>query len=573
MAAFCLHFKPPVRGRMTVSWLAVGRRVERGRHGAAARGARRALTCAALAAAWLAAAGPVFAQAPPAARPGVAADPTPSPATQQKIDALIGDVIEAEAVLHVDLDHSKLVRMQRPVTRVSITDPEVVEVVQFSPQEFELIGNRVGETTATLWFQGADGRIEVLRYIVRVSRTGTEEEQRRAEYGDLEERLRELFPNSLIQLIPISNKLIVRGQARDANEAAQILAILRGQSTDQTGRLLGPGALVDLGPAAPPTPESDLPASNIISLLSVPGEMQVLLKVRVAELSRTALRAVGSEFQVLTGDFELSSLLGLGGGFTALLNDEDVRLSLQATSSNGYGKILAEPNLVTLSGRPAFFIAGGEFAVPTVVGVDGVGAATTSFRGFGTQVRFTPTVLDKDLIRLEVAPSFSTINQSLAVDGIPGLNSRAVATTVDMRQGQWLAIAGLIQDQQAGDESRVPFIGDLPILDILFSRRHVAREETELVILVGPELVHPLEENETPLVLPGMEVTEPGDIPFFFGGRYEGRAGCDVRSTLNPIQRDRLIDAWKQATVAARRQVRYQKSEGYYVLGQHGFSE
>src|SRR5262249_25463264 len=157
-----------------------------------------------------------------------------------------------------------------------------------------------------------------------------------------------------------------------------------------------------------------------------------MLKVRIAELSRTALREMGSTFLASSpnGDFSFASTLGITGAASAVLNSTDVFLAIQALSTNAYSKILAEPNLVTLSGQPAYFIAGGEFAVPTVVGVQGAAAATTNFRGFGTQLAFTPTILDKDRIRLRVAPSFSTLNTDNSVNGIPGLNSRALITTV-----------------------------------------------------------------------------------------------------------------------------------------------
>jgi pilus assembly protein CpaC len=324
------------------------------------------------------------------------------------------------------------------------------------------------------------------------------------------------------------------------------------------------------GTAADPYPgASDLPQSSVINLLEVPGEMQVMLKVRVAEISRTALRQMGADLDLDLGDFTFSSALASGGGITAVLDTEDVRLALDWFASNSYSKIIAEPNLVTISGRAASFIAGGEFAVPTAVGVEGVAAVTSTFRGFGTQVMFTPTVLDKDRIRLVVMPSLSSINQDNAVDGIPGLDTRGVFTTVDLREGQWLAIAGLLQDQQSGGKARVPFVGDIPYVDSLFSKKNITREESELLILVSPELIHPLEPEEVPLVLPGMEVTEPTDWGFFFAGRYEGRNGCDHRSTVWPVLQRQILDARHEA----KRQARYQQSEVHYVQGEHGFSE
>ncbi|MCH5374666.1 MAG: hypothetical protein JJ992_11880 [Planctomycetes bacterium] len=301
--------------------------------------------------------------------------------------------------------------------------------------------------------------------------------------------------------------------------------------------------------------------------MDVPGEQQVMLKVRVADISRSAAREMGASLRAEFGDFRWASLIAGGvSGASAILDTTDVDLTLRAISTNAYSKILAEPNLVTLSGRPASFIAGGEFAVPVVVGVEGAAAATTNFRGFGTQMTFLPIVIDKDRIRLTVAPSVSGLSADVpTVDGIPGLETRAVTTTVDLREGQWLAIAGWIEDGQAGSKDRIPGIGDIPIIDTLFSRRSVARDERELIILVSPELVHPLEPDEARLILPGMEVTEPGDVQFFLYGNYEGNPYCDHRSTVWNLQA-------RRAPMAKHRE-RYQASQEFYIHGEHGFSE
>ena len=159
-------------------------------------------------------------------------------------------------------------------------------------------------------------------------------------------------------------------------------------------------------------------------MLEVPGEHQVLLKVRIARLTRGALRTIGSQFSAEAGDFSVTTNLNIAGAYQAVLNSTDVQLTLSALSSNRTTKILAEPNLVTLSGYPAYFISGGQFAVPTVVGINGIAGTVTQFQGFGTQLQFTPTVLDKDHVRLQVAPTVSSINNSDSVNGIPGLERR-----------------------------------------------------------------------------------------------------------------------------------------------------
>ncbi len=527
----------------------------------------------------------------------------PSAEAQHKAQELIGELIGTDLTLDLDPRRSKILRAKKPVSRVSITNPEVLEVTQFSPTEFELIGTRIGQTNLTFWFAGAGGQGEgeMLRYLVRVYPNLGTEEQQKIEYGELERRINELFPNSAVQLIPVADKLIVRGEAHDSREAGEIMAILRGErgelkaagaanpqgaaaATPAAGGVLAAGGVPPAGGVnaeggGPPIEEGTAvtlfpgrrarPPTTLINMLDIPGEMQVMLKVSVAELSRTALRNIGSQLNLNFGDFSLNSNFGLGGAFNAVLSTKDVMLTIDAIATNSYGKILAEPNLVTLSGSPASFIAGGEFAVPTAVGVNGIGAVSTNFQGFGAQLQFTPTVLDKDRIRLQVAPTFSSLNTANTVNGIPGLNTRAVVTTVELHEGQWLAIAGLIQDQQTGSKSGVPWLDEIPYLDFFFSNRSVTRDETELLVLVSPELVHPLEPEEAPLVLPGMEVTEPGNWAELIVGDYEGRLGCEHRSTTAPIDLQHL----REARIDARQEARYQRSEDRYLEGPHGFSQ
>ncbi|WDI40785.1 type II and III secretion system protein family protein [Bremerella sp. P1] len=525
-----------------------------------------------------------FALMPAAAQAQIAAE-LPGPRDEQLIEKpnesvlmkesnLIQEVLEPELIFRVEPTRSKILKTKLPMTRVAITSPDIVEINEFSTTEVEVIGLKAGETTMTIWFAAPDGTSTVLRYLVKVA--ANTEEQRRAEieYGKLEARLNELFPNSIVQLIPVADKLIVRGQARDAQEAAQIIAVLGGQSVDQAGNLnLG----ANLGTAAVLPGAEDLRTTSIIDLLQVPGEQQVMLKVRIAELQRTAARNLGFDFSVSGNEYDVAHIIGAGAGnLTAILDGGDVELFLQATSSNGMAKILAEPTLVTISGKSANFIAGGEFAVPTAVGVGGIGAVSTTFRGFGTQLAFTPTVLDKDKIRLQVAPSFSSINSNNTVDGIPGLDIRGVTTTVDLREGQWLAVAGLIQDEQAGSRIRLPGIGDIPLIGAAFGRQTTTREETELVVLVSPELVHPMEVEQLPLFLPGTDVTDPTNKEFFWHQQIEGRPGYDYRSTVWPAMRHQIhhenheiLKAQRHARKASRH---YHECEDYYISGPQGFS-
>ena len=367
----------------------------------------------------------------------------------------------------------------------------------------------------------------------------------------------------------MADKVIIRGQARDEEEATQILSLLRQNTGGGSGAGLGGGAFTPVsdGTVAEPFPDAGtLPRASLINMLEVPGEKQVMLKVRIAELKRSAMRQLGSDFSFDVGDFAFNSVLAGGGNLSlsGTFDNDSFSLMLRALETNGSAQILAEPNLVVISGRTATFLAGGEFAVPTTVGIGGVGAATTSFKSFGTQLAFTPTVLDKDRIRLQVAPTFSTLNPENSVGGIPGLDSRTVSTVVDMREGQVFAIAGLLQEQQRGDISRIPILGSIPGLNTLLANRSISRDETELLILVSPELVHPLEPEQAPVILPGMEVTEPNDLDFYWYGDIEGRPNHHHRSTVWPLYRSRLRRCGGVEGVRA--------TDEYYIEGPVGFS-
>ncbi len=486
--------------------------------------------------------------------------------TQNKVSQYVDEILESEVELKVGLRRSKIIRMKQDVFRVAMADPEIVEVVAFGSREIEVIGKQTGSTTVTLWL-GNVQQSTTLSLLVSVSKDDAVDDRRRMEYGELQTMINELFPNSKIQLFPVADKLIVRGQARDEQEAVQIMAVLRKNAQNQFGSST---QLVQNGQASDPFPDaSTLPQANIVNLMSIPGEKQVLLKVRIAELKRSAVRNLGVNIDAAFKEFMVRSTLTAGANMavSGVFSEGGFNLFIKALSTNGSAKILAEPNLVTLSGQTATFLAGGEFAVPTVVGVGGAQAATTSFKGFGTSIRFTPTVLDHDRIRLQVAPTFSTLNRNNAVNGIFGLDTRTVNTVVDLREGQVLALAGLLQEEQRGENVRVPGLGDVPLLRTFFSSKTMSRDETELIIIVTPELVHPLESEDAPTLLPGMEVTEPDDIEFFCKGHIEGRPECHHRSTVWPIYRDRLCECRKKLNTTT------QDSQNYYINGPTGFSE
>jgi pilus assembly protein CpaC len=345
-------------------------------------------------------------------------------------------------------------------------------------------------------------------------------------------------------------------------------------------------------PPTPAGPETGLFATtfiaakpHLINLLRIPGSQQVLLKVRVAELNRTSMRQIGADF--LSIDHDTGAIVGtqIGGtnvtatgqianvgallgqstasgaasatqtaarrltgtatnlvsGTTTLFGifekgDFDVMLS--ALRRNSLLKILAEPNLVAMNGQQASFLAGGEFPVPVPQSSSGGAAPTVTveFKEFGVRLGFVPYIEDDEVIRLSVDPEVSQIDFSIGtvlVPGgtpVPGTSTRKAHTTVELHQGQTLAIAGLMQLTLDGNTARIPGLGDLPIIGPFFSNTTSERVEKELVVLVTPYLAEPMNANQVPPT-PGDEVNAPNDLEFYFMNRIEGRTGKDFRAT------------------------------------------
>ncbi len=363
------------------------------------------------------------------------------------------------------------------------------------------------------------------------------------------------------------------------------------------GGLAAYGAAAEAGGPNQSSSRGAIP--QIINLLRVVGSQQVMLKVRIAELNRTALRRIGANFlgvdprtggivgsqisgatnfqgtigqtaNLVKGNqlFGASSLGPNGANSTVfgIFQDSNFEFSLTALRQNGLLKILAEPNLVALNGQLASFLAGGEFPVP-VPQVSAAGIAptiTVRFREFGVRLGFVPYILDGDVIRLTVAPEVSNIDFTIAVtlvaggSPVPGLNTRKAQTTVELREGQTLAIAGLLQLTLNGETDRIPGLGDLPIIGPMFSNTSSQRIEKELVVLVTPYLVEPMNHGQVPPT-PGDEVKQPNDLEFYLLNRIEARTGKDFRATTS----------WDDVYNLRN----HLKLEKKYVNGPVGFSE
>jgi pilus assembly protein CpaC len=448
--------------------------------------------------------------------------------------------------------------------------------------------------------------------------------ERKREIETLYTQLQILFPDASLKvtLVPAgpgrsTENIVVEGQARDTAQVARIMDIIKASVADYKLRLskqiqqdlarerspeddypirIGEKTELVKGPSSSSsatitgaqtplqTMSQFIPEPKIINLIKVIGSQQVLLKVRIAELNRTAMRQIGSDFLAIdprsgalfgtqiggTTATATGSLQGIASTATAgatgitsvsaaqaltgaasnalspvttafgILQGSHFDIFLSALRKNGLLKILAEPNLVAMHGQQASFLAGGSFPVPVPQVSGAAGSApvvTVQFQQFGVSLNFTPLILDGDLIRLSVDPVVSTIDNSLGITlvaggaAVPGLDIRQAHTVVEMRQGQTLAMAGLMQVSLDSSTARIPFLGDLPILGPFFSNTTSSRMEKELIVLVTPYLIEPMNEGQVHHT-PGDEVNEPNDLEFFLLNRMEGRTGKDHRTTV-----------------------------------------
>lgn len=547
--------------------------------------------------------------------------PVREPRSADDVKKFLRDLSTHDATFKVFVGQGRLLTLQqdiaekgKPSPLIAVGDPRILDFQVVGARHLRIIGRQIGMTEmSVVTSNGTDFSLEV---------------QVVADYSLLNARLKQAFPSAQVELTQMRQHLIVSGQARDTRQISQIIAMIRtylptvqiagsiagqggggGAPTQQPGvapkkaapkKTDGNVAPAENQPDTPgevgpqtgqPNVKSQFGAPEIINLLRVPGPQQVLLKVQIAELNRTALRQLGVSFlfqdgnsavgQNISGGLVGGAESGAGAGAVATLLGLADPLAAGATTAFGVFdggkmnfifnalrrnqvlKILAEPNLVAMNGQTANFLAGGEFPVP-VPQPSGGGptVVTIEFRPFGVSLDFVPFILDGDRIRLSVQPEVSSIDFSTGVviqgTAVPGVNTRKTSTTVEMREGQTLAISGILQVELSGTTSRIPGLGDLPYIGSMFRNTSSQSSEKELVVLVTPYLVQPMNPDQVP-PKPGDDVADPTDIEVYLLGRIERRACREFRATT----------AWDDPLDVEKRR----KVEERYVSGPYGYTQ
>lgn len=403
----------------------------------------------------------------------------------------------------VPMNRAVVVESDVPFAELSIANPSIADISSLSDRTIYVLGKSPGLTTLTL----LDGTGRLITNVnVRVS----------ADVSEFKERLRQILPGEKIEVRTANDGIVLSGTVSSAARLQRALELAERYAPER-----------------------------VSNLMTVGGIQQVMLKVRFAEMQRTVSKSLSTSL-ALNGT-ALGGDLGLNGGTNTTNNSGavantlsgsipgananngamtfgfnagavQVGILLEALESKGVVRTLAEPNLTALSGQEAKFLAGGEYPVPVS---QENGAVTVEFKPFGVELNFTPRVVDGDLINLEMTAAVSAIDTANAYnDGtfsIAAFRRRETSTTVEMRDGESFAIAGLLQDDFQDSAGQVPWLGDLPVLGALFRSADYQRAQSELVIIITAHLVTPTRGEA--LALPTDRVRPPSEKDLFLFGR------------------------------------------------------
>lgn len=444
---------------------------------------------------------------PPAAEAALAAFSLRTPGSIQATG-------NAPKFVRLAVDSHAILNTDENIDAVSVLHPQVADVVVSSPRKLYVIGKEVGDTQLRL--ESPHG-MSVYRVSVEPN------------YQALETMIMATAPTSDVRIGTLKGRIVLIGRVSDAETVTKI---------EELAKVFQGG--------------------DVINHLAVSGVQQTVLRVAVAEVNKEAMRSLGINWaiggskltrdfffanninqlnptqfasnglaNVLTGQLTYSLLPNTNGAATNItfgFPRAELQTFVNALRENGLARTLAEPNLIAISGQTASFLAGGEVPIPVTQGGATAGAITIEYKEFGIRLAFTPTVGGGQVIRIHVMTEVSDpVTEARQINGLPvfSFRTRRVESTIECPNGHTFAIAGLLSESINAVSSKIPGVGDLPVLGTLFSSVEYQKQNTELVVLVTPQLVEALDPDQvTPL--PGAEITEPSDLEFYFGQQLEG---------------------------------------------------
>lgn len=397
--------------------------------------------------------------------------------------------------LEMVVNSSRILTLDQDVPRTMVDNTSIVRVVPLSPNQLQVAALRPGVTQINIF--GGDGRVFAVDVVVF------------ADARELQMLLESEFPNASLRVRPLTSSVVLSGYVDRAEDVSRIVRMA----------------------------EEYYP--RVINNIVLGGVHQVLLHVKVLEVSRSKLRQAGIDWAFFGSEGGIGQQVSgvvsgvdpIGGGVAssgtetlsfAVLSGDLFASFLQLAREQNLVKVLAEPTILAESGRAATFHSGGEF--PVII-PQGLGTVAVEFKQFGTRVDFVPFVVGNGVVKLQVRPIVSEVDDARAVtiEGtrIPGLRTRSVDTAVELRAGQTLALAGLIQERTVAQNRGLPYLADLPFFGIPFRKVVDERTEVELLVLVRPELVDALDPHEVPACGPGQSTTSPSDSDLYFRGYIE----------------------------------------------------
>jgi pilus assembly protein CpaC len=439
--------------------------------------------------------------------------------------------VRGESTVFVPVGKSTLVPVSEPVRNRTLGNPAIAQATMVSPQTLYVLGESVGSTNMIV--QGRSGACQIIDVVVNVDSDG------------LQASLTQLMPEEHgIRVSTAADNLVLAGHVSSAQAAATAveIATVYSSHTSTDGAAKGGG---------------------VLNMLSVDAPQQVMLEVKVAEVDKTLMNQLGASVNIQggfgswTGALVSSLLAGVSSGISVNKNNKlPFQVSVDAQKTDNLVKILAEPNLVTISGQEATFLAGGEVFIP-VPQSSSTGATSIVLQqeDFGVGLKFTPTVLGNGRINLKVAPEVSELSptgvtlSATNVSGVtilPLITTRRASTTVQMNDGESFAIGGLISNNISGALKALPGIGEVPVLGALFRSTSFQQDRTELVFIITPHLVRP--QRTANLPLPTDSFTQPKDADIYATGDMEGRGGAPKSGTGTPAAGNPATPAATPAT-------------------------
>lgn len=414
--------------------------------------------------------------------------------------------------LNVPISRSVVVESDVPFAELSIADPTIADISTLSDRTIYVLGKAPGRTSLTLL--GADGRL-ITNVEVRVA----------PDISEFKERLRQILPNERIEVRTANDGIVLSGSVSSIARMDRALDLAQRYAPER-----------------------------VSNLMVVGGNHQVMLKVRFAEMSRSVSKSLdggliatdtgsspdfaiaggsgslqpdftptadSSDFGLITGVFSQAANAVGSSIFGFDIDSVRVDILLEALETKGFVRTLAEPNLTALSGQEAKFLAGGEYPVPVAAGE---GTTAIEYKPFGIELNFTPRVVDGETINIQMLAAVSSIDTTNGITtdnfNVDAFTRRETSTTIEMRDGESFAIAGLLQDDFSDLNRQVPWLGDIPVLGSLFRSTSFNRDQSELVIIVTPHLVTPVQGDV--LALPTDRVKIPTERELFLFGRVTG---------------------------------------------------